>query len=50
MYWSGVKHELIGILFTLKEWQLKKYESIILDDETDDFIHGFDTFVRYSHM
>jgi hypothetical protein len=50
MYWSGVKRELGDMLFTLNEWQLKKYETVILDDETDDFVHGFDTFVRHSFV
>ncbi|KAI9868519.1 MAG: hypothetical protein M1813_005963 [Trichoglossum hirsutum] len=45
MYWDGVKRELTHILLTLREWQLPKYSSILLEDEEDDFIHGYDTFL-----
>jgi soluble cytochrome b562 len=45
MYWNGVKRELAHILLTLRKWQQPKYASTILSDETDDFIHGFDTFI-----
>jgi hypothetical protein len=45
MYWNGVKREIAYILLTLRKWQQPEYASMILGDETDDFIHGFDTFV-----
>lgn len=45
MYWTGVKHELSLILLTLKEWQRPRYASIMLNDETDLSIHGYDTFI-----
>ena len=45
MYWKGVKTELAHIVLTLKKWQQTEYEKILLADEQDDFIHGFDTFV-----
>ncbi|KAI9765544.1 MAG: hypothetical protein M1839_005486 [Geoglossum umbratile] len=45
MYWAGVKHEMALILLTLREWQRPKYASIILQDENDSDIHGYDTFV-----
>ena len=45
LYWEGVKCELEVILFTLKKWQQPEYSSIILGEEDDDFIHGFDTFI-----
>lgn len=45
MYWNGVKRELAHILLTLRKWQQPEYASTILSDETDNFIHGFDTFI-----
>ena len=45
MYWNGVKSELEVIIRTLRSWQQPQYESVVLDDESDDFIHGFDTFI-----
>jgi hypothetical protein len=45
LYWEGVKCELEVILFTLKRWQQPEYSSIVLSEEDDDFIHGFDTFI-----
>jgi hypothetical protein len=45
IYWDGVKRELAHILLTLHEWQQSKYSKIYLDDEDDDFIHGYDTFL-----
>src|SRR5208282_4318384 len=44
MYWAGVKREMAHILLTLRDWQQPKFASVVLDDENDDFIHGFDTF------
>jgi hypothetical protein len=45
MYWQGVKRELGDIILTMNKWQSPEYAAAILDDEEDDFIHGFDTFV-----
>ena len=45
MYWDGVKNELEAIVLTLKRWQDAEYSSVSLDEETDDFVHGFDTFI-----
>lgn len=45
IYWDGMKNELEVILLTLKRWQEAEYSSVLLDDETDDFVHGFDTFI-----
>ena len=45
MYWDGVKRELEVIIRTLRTWQQPQYESVVLKDENDDFIHGFDTFI-----
>ena len=45
MYWTGVKHEILLILLTLKEWQLPKYDSVVLQDEVELSIHGYDTFI-----
>lgn len=45
MYWDGVKNELEVILLALKQWQEAEYSSVSLEDESDDFVHGFDTFI-----
>jgi hypothetical protein len=45
MYWGGVRQELEVIILTLKKWQQPEFNSVELGDETDDFIHGFDTFI-----
>lgn len=45
MYWNGVKNELEVILLTLKQWENDEYKLVLLDDETVDFVHGFDTFI-----
>jgi hypothetical protein len=45
LYWGGVKRELEVILLTLKKWQQPEYNSVVLDDEKDGFVHGFDTFI-----
>lgn len=45
MYWDGVKNELRVILITLRRWQEAEYSSVSVDDELDDFVHGFDTFI-----
>jgi hypothetical protein len=45
LYWTGVEHELESVLFTLRAWQSHKYANISLADESDNFVHGFDTFI-----
>ena len=45
LYWDGVKAELEVIIRTLRTWQQPHYKSVVLDDESDDFVHGFDTFI-----
>jgi len=45
LYWEGVRGELEIIIRTLRIWQQQNYSSVVLDDENDDFIHGFDTFI-----
>lgn len=45
IYWNGIKNEIENVLSTLRVWQSPKYSNVVLDDESDDFIHGFDTFI-----
>ena len=45
LYWDGVKGELEVIIRTLRTWQQPQYQSVIINDENDDFVHGFDTFI-----
>lgn len=45
LYWDGVKGELELIVRTLRAWQQPQNKLVVLDDEKDDFIHGFDTFM-----
>jgi soluble cytochrome b562 len=45
MYWDGVKGDLETIVRSLRIWQQPKHNSVVVDDEEDDFIHGFDTFI-----
>lgn len=45
MYWSGVRRELIDIIFTLKTWQHEDFAQVVLSDETDQEVYGFDTFL-----
>lgn len=45
MYWGGVRGELELIVRTLRMWEQPQHSSIVMDDEKDDFIHGFDTFI-----
>ena len=45
LYWTGVEHELASVLFTLRTWQSHEFSKITLADESDDFVHGFDTFI-----
>lgn len=45
MYWNGVRRELIDIIFTLKTWQHEDFAQVVLSDEADQEIYGFDTFL-----
>lgn len=43
LYWAGVENELETVLVALRAWQ--KHDQVNLEEETDSFIHGFDTFI-----
>ncbi|KAK5625399.1 hypothetical protein RRF57_001115 [Xylaria bambusicola] len=45
LYWIGVRQELESVLYTLRTWQASQYQKVSFEDESDNFIHGFDTFV-----
>ncbi|KAG4254148.1 hypothetical protein FPRO06_11440 [Fusarium proliferatum] len=45
LYWDGVKAELENIVRTLKAWQQPEFADVSIEDEDDDLIHGFDTFL-----
>ncbi|KAF5613117.1 uncharacterized protein FSUBG_847 [Fusarium subglutinans] len=45
LYWDGVKAELENIVRTLKAWQQPEFAQVSIEDEDDDLIHGFDTFL-----
>ncbi|KAI1111526.1 hypothetical protein F5Y14DRAFT_424848 [Nemania sp. NC0429] len=45
LYWIGVRQELESVLYTLRAWQAPQHRNIRLEDEDDDFVHGFDTFI-----
>ncbi|TGJ84461.1 hypothetical protein E0Z10_g4333 [Xylaria hypoxylon] len=45
LYWIGTKKELESVLRTLRAWQAPQYQNIGLEDESDSFVHGFDTFI-----
>ncbi|KAL3707712.1 hypothetical protein TMatcc_005693 [Talaromyces marneffei ATCC 18224] len=45
MYWEGVRDELENIIRPLAIWQQPEFADVLVPDENDDFIHGFDTFV-----
>uniref|UniRef100_A0A0D2Y5A2 Uncharacterized protein n=1 Tax=Fusarium oxysporum (strain Fo5176) TaxID=660025 RepID=A0A0D2Y5A2_FUSOF len=45
LYWDGVKAELENIVRTLKAWQQPEFADVAIEDEDDDLIHGFDTFL-----
>ncbi|RBR23899.1 uncharacterized protein FIESC28_03209 [Fusarium coffeatum] len=50
LYWDGVRTELENIVRTLKVWQQPEYAQVTIQDEDDDHIHGFDTFLdQVSH-
>jgi len=45
MYWEGIKDELENIIRTLHIWQRPEFDDVEIEEETDDNIHGFDTFL-----
>jgi hypothetical protein len=45
MYWDGVKREIEVILITLRKWQESDCGLKEPEEDNDDFIHGFDTFI-----
>lgn len=45
LYWTGVEQALESIIITLKAWQSHDLNNIALPEESDNFIHGFDTFI-----
>lgn len=45
MYWEGLKGELENIIRTLRIWQQPEFDDVKIEDEADDHIHGFDTFL-----
>ena len=50
LYWDGVRTELENIVRTLKVWQQPEYAQVTIQDEDDDHVHGFDTFLdQVSH-
>ena len=46
MYWLGVEEEITEMVLSLAEWQSTRFKGVELEDEHDDDIHGFDTFVN----
>lgn len=51
MYWAGVRRELPYIILTLRRWRTREeFSKIVLLDEEDIYIHGYDTFLdQVSH-
>lgn len=45
LYWEGISRELEVIIVTLKKWQESEDGTEKLSDESDHFIHGYDTFI-----
>ncbi|PYH86892.1 hypothetical protein BO82DRAFT_397458 [Aspergillus uvarum CBS 121591] len=45
LYWYGVGLELENIIRTLKTWQQSEYTDVAVDDDHDNNVHGFDTFI-----
>jgi hypothetical protein len=45
LYWEGVRGDLENIIQTLKIWQNPEFSNVVVADEEDTFIHGFDTFI-----
>jgi hypothetical protein len=45
IYWARVRRELIHIILTVKEWDSDGFQDVELEDEKDDHIYGYDTFI-----
>ncbi len=45
MFWDGVQHELKDMIRTLREWRSEELKDVGLEDEKNENIYGFDTFV-----
>lgn len=45
LYWTGVEQALESVVITLKAWESDKLNEVALPDESDNFVHGFDTFI-----
>ncbi|KAL3465356.1 hypothetical protein BJX64DRAFT_285615 [Aspergillus heterothallicus] len=52
LYWDGLTHELGHIILTLQAWNSSPsgLHTKDLPEETDSFIHGFDTFIDAVHI
>ncbi len=45
MFWDGVQRELKEIIRTLREWRSEELKDIVLEDEKNENIYGFETFI-----
>lgn len=45
LYWEGIRRELENIIDTLRQWQESDLSGVSLEEEIDNCIHGFDTFL-----
>ncbi|RAL11933.1 uncharacterized protein BO97DRAFT_478319 [Aspergillus homomorphus CBS 101889] len=45
LYWYGVKLELENIIRTLNIWQQPEFTDVTVEDEHDNEVHGFETFI-----
>jgi hypothetical protein len=45
LYWEGIKGELENLVRALKAWEQPEFAAVASEDELDDHIHGFDTFL-----
>ncbi len=45
MFWDGVQRELKEIIRTLREWRGEELKDIVLEDEKNENIYGFETFI-----
>ncbi|RMJ27757.1 hypothetical protein PHISP_01401 [Aspergillus sp. HF37] len=45
LYWEGIQRKLENVTSTLRRWQEPDLADIALEEEADEHIHGFDTFL-----
>ncbi len=45
MFWDGVQRELKDMIRTLREWRSEELKDVRLEDEKNETIYGFDTFI-----